>query len=228
VVNQRTVASGAPDGTGVACPSGSVVTGGGLAGNGTNLFFYNSSGTGNGWEAYAQNTSGSGQLLNAYAICLSNTAGTSQQVLAQASVPGSSAGNATAACPSGSFVTGGGFAGNNNLFVYNSSISGNGWQVYAQNNSGSSQTLNAYAICLSGTSGSSQQVFAQTTIAAGDSNGTSVACPSGTWMTGGGFAIATGLFLYNTSATGNGWETYAQNTTGSGQLLNTYAICSSF
>jgi hypothetical protein len=211
----------------VACPSGTVLTGGGYAGN-TNLFVYNSSASGNGWQVYAKNLSGSGQLLNAYAICLSNTSGTSQQVYGQVTAPASGIGHATIACPSGSVVTGGGFAGNNNLFVYNTSTNGNGWGVYAQNTSGSDQLLNAYAICLSGTSGTSQQVLNQVTAAGSGIGHATIACPSNTVLTGGGFAGNNNLFVYNTSADGNGWETYAKNTSGSSQLLNAYAICTTF
>jgi hypothetical protein len=208
----------------VNCPSGSIVTGGGFAGN-SNLLVYSDSATGNGWEVDAQNTSGADQLLNAYAICLSNTSGVSQQVYAQVTAPGSSVGNASVSCPSGSVVTGGGFAGNSNLVVYNSSANGNGWQVYAQNNSGSGQLLNAYAICVSGTSGSSQQVINQVPVAASGTGHAVIACPSNAYLTGGGFAGNQNLFVYNESASGTSWQAYAQNLTGSGQLLNAYAVC---
>jgi hypothetical protein len=52
------------------------------------------------------------------------------------------------ACPSSTYLTGGGYAGNQNLFVYTESASGSSWQVYAQNKSGTSQLLNSYAVCL--------------------------------------------------------------------------------
>jgi hypothetical protein len=201
-----------------------VVTGGGFAGS-QNLFVYNTSATGNGWEVYAQNLTGSDQLLNSYAMCLSNTSGSTQQVYTQVTALASGVGHAVVNCPSGSVVTGGGFAGNTNLFVYNNSADGNGWEVYAQNLTGSGQLLNSYAMCLSGTSGSTQQVYSQVTASGSGIGHALTACPSGTYLTGGGYAGNQNLSVYNTSANGNGWEVYAQNLTGSGQLLNSYAIC---
>jgi hypothetical protein len=224
VLTQVTAPAGGVGHAVVNCPSGSVVTGGGFAGN-SNLFVYNTSATGNGWEVYAQNLSGSDQLLNSYAMCLSNSSGSTQQVYAQVTAPGSSNGHAVVSCPSGSVVTGGGFAGNSNLLVFNSSADGNGWGVYAQNNSGSGQLLNSYAICLSGTSGSTQQVVNQVTVSGSSAGQAVAACPSGTYLTGGGYAGNQNLFVYSDAATGTTWEAAAQNTSGSGQLLNAYAIC---
>jgi hypothetical protein len=213
----------------IACPSGTVVTGGGFAAD-SDLKVYNSSRDSNGWQVYAENPTGSGKLLNAYAICLSNTSGTSQQVVDQVTASAGGIGHATASCPGGSVVTGGGYAADGDLIVYNTSRSGNGWQVYAENPTGSGKLLNAYAVCLSGTSGTSQQVLAQVTASAGGIGHASAACPSGTVLTGGGYAATSILSVYNSSASsGNaGWEVYAENASGSGQLLNGYAICTTF
>ncbi|HTX90682.1 MAG TPA: NBR1-Ig-like domain-containing protein [Anaerolineales bacterium] len=209
----------------VSCPSGTVVTGGGFAAN-SSLLVYSTFASGNGWEVDALNTSGSSQLLNSYAICLSNTSGASQQVYAQVIASGGSNGHAVVSCPSGTVVTGGGFASNSNLLVFNTSLSGNGWQVYAQNTSGSGQPLNAYAICLSGISGSSsQQVYTQATAPNGGTGHAVTACPSGTYLTAGGYATGGSLPVYSDSATGSSWEVDMQNNTGASQLLNSYAMC---
>jgi hypothetical protein len=150
----------------------------------------------------------------------------SNQVLQQITVAAGASTGVTASCPAGSVVTGGGWASNSagTLDVYNSSQSGNGWQVYARNTSGSGQLLNAYAICLSGTSGTTTSQGSQATIAAGAHNGLTKLCSSGV-VTGGGFAKNIGEALYNTSPNGNGWSSYAYNSTGSNLLLNTYATC---
>ena len=223
VFTQVTASAGGIGHVVVNCPSGSVVTGGGFAGS-PSLLVYSDSATGNGWEVDAQNTSGANQLLNSYAICLSNTSGSTQQVFAQVTVAGSDTGSAVVACPSGSVVTGGGFAGNSNLLVYNTSMSGNGWQADAKNISGSNQLLNAYAICLSGTSGSIQQVYAQVSVPNGAVGHAIKACPAGTYLTGGGFATG-GTLPYTDSATGTSWEVYIQNNSGASQLVNSYAMC---
>jgi ferredoxin len=229
VLNQVSVAGNDIGHAVASCPSGSVVTGGGYAGN-TNLFIYNSSQSGNGWQVYAKNSSGSSQLLNAYAICLSNSGGSSTQGVKQVSAPGGGIGNAVASCPAGSIVTGGGYAAQSDksLYIYNSSQSANGWQVYAKNTSGASQLLNAYAICLSATNGTVTQALKQVSAAGGGIGDAVATCPSGSLVTGGGFAGNTNLFFYNTSMKANGWETYARNTSGSSQLLNSYAICATF
>jgi hypothetical protein len=213
------------------CPSGSVVTGGGFATSGHDMFVKTMNKSGNGWIVYGVNQLGSSQLLNAYAICFHNSGGTTSQVYKQVSAGAGSNGHATVACPAGSVVTGGGYASNDQFTVYNSSISGNGWQVYAHNNSGSSQLLNAYAICLAGTTATSSQVVKQVSIPGNSTKGIDIGCPSGSYLTGGGFAGSTSLLIYNTSMTSStpyAWESYARNLTGTSKLLNTYAICLTF
>ena len=115
--------------------------------------------------------------------------------------------------------------------VYNSSKSGNGWQVWAKNNTGSGQLLNAYAICLAGTSATASLVTAQSSISGSTTGGTEATCPSGSVLTGGGFAGSTDLQIYNTSMDSGDnqtWQTNAKNLSGSSKLLNTYAICLTF
>jgi hypothetical protein len=124
-------------------------------------------------------------------------------------------------------VTGGGWASNTDLRVYTSSANGNGWRVYAKNNSGSGKLLNAYAICLSGVTATTTQQLQQTTVSANSSGNAAEQCPSG-MVTGGGFASSSDgtLWVFNTTYDDpNGWRTYAKNNKASGQLLNSYAIC---
>jgi hypothetical protein len=208
----------------VNCPSGSIVTGGGFAGS-SNLLVYSSFPSGNGWEVAAQNLSTSVQLLNAYAECLSNSSGSTAPVVSQVTAAAGGIGHGVVNCPSGSVVTGGGFAGNFNLFVYSNSATGNGWEVDARNTSASGQPLNSYAVCLSGTSGSTQQLLTQVNAAASGIGHAVVNCPSATYLTGGGYAGNQDLFVFNDSAAGAGWQVYAQNTSASTQLLNSYVLC---
>jgi hypothetical protein len=224
VLAQVSVAASGSGNVEAACPSGSIVTGGGFAGS-SSLQVYTLFSKSNGWLAAAQNLSASVQGLNAYAECLSHTTGSTQQVFAQVTTAAGGVGHAIVNCPSGSVITGGGFGSNTNLAVYTNSATGNGWEVYAKNTSSSNELLNVYAICLSGTSGSTQQVLNQVS-AAGNGTGHAVAaCPSGTYLTGGGYAGNLSLFVYNESATGSNWQVYARNTSGTSQLLNSYAIC---
>lgn len=71
-------------------------------------------------------------------------------------------------------------------------------------------------------------VFKQVSVSAAANGDAKADCPSGTLATGGGYAANTGLIVYTTSQDGNGWHSYATNTTGSSQLLNSYAICTDF
>ena len=227
VYTQVSIAAGNVGHAAAACPAGSVAVAGGFAA-GSNTIVYTQSKEGNGWGAYAKNNSGSSQLLNVYAICLSNTAGSSQQILKQITIPAGNVGYDTAACPAGSIVTGGGFASSADTeWVYNTSMNGNGWSAYAKNNSGTSQLLNIYAICLSSAGGSTSSVLKQVTVASGGIGRGEALCPGGTLVTGGGYALGTGLVVYNSSMSPDHtkWNAYATNTSGSSQLMNIYAIC---
>jgi hypothetical protein len=232
VFKQESIAAGSQGSATIACPGSSIITGGGFAlGNTSNMFAKTTSMDNNGWQTYAINNSGTSQLLNSYAVCLSNSGGTTSQVFAQVTAPANAVGNAVVSCPAGTVVTGGGYASNLNFTVYNSSKKDNGWQVYAKNNSGSGQLLNAYAICLAGTSATSSVVTAQTSIAGSSTGVTQATCPSGSLLSGGGFAGSTDLLIYNTSMdSGNNktWNTYARNLSGNSKLLNSYAICLTF
>jgi hypothetical protein len=181
---------------------------------------------------YAKNNGSSSALVQAYVICLSNANGSSTQILGQDLVPTGGTGHALATCPAGSIVTGGGYATSldKSLLVYNSSMSGNGWQVYATNENGPSQPLNAYAICLSGTSGKVDQVTSQVPAEPGEMGHAVTTCPINSVLTGGGFVASLRPLVFSTSmsSSGNSWETYATNTFRSGDMLNSYAMCVKF
>jgi hypothetical protein len=153
-------------------------------------------------------------------------------VLNQVSISAHSQGSALATCPAHSIVVGGGFAGSaNDMVIYTSYKSGNGWQVFAKNNSGGSQLLNSYAICLFNTSGATSVVSSVVSIPApsGNYGTTSVSCPGGTIMTGGGFkSDPVDAWVYNMEPIGGGaitgWETYIRNM-GTPSSATLYGIC---
>jgi hypothetical protein len=128
-------------------------------------------------------------------------------------------------------VTGGGWASSSDhsLHVYNSSRSGNGWQVYARNSSSSGKLLNAYAVCVSGVTATTSQAGNQVTVSADSANAYTTECDSGV-VVGGGFAASADLYVYNTSRNSSGqeWFIAAENFASSGKLLNIYAICMTF
>jgi hypothetical protein len=188
-------------GTTVACPAGTILTGGGYFGsNSPDLFVFYSAPLTDAWGAYAMNTSSSNLQLTAYAVCLTGPAGLSTQVVDVGGTvppkgqPGGSGVSAT--CPQGSLLTGGGFRNsyansNDNIMVevqINTPVSesGNWWAVMEVNDAPTSVLETTYAICLFGAS----SLFSSTIVSNVniDNPGTSlvVNCPSGNVLTGGG------------------------------------------
>jgi len=152
---------------------------------------------------------------------------TSQVSVMGVNVPAGNVGTGTANCPSGSVVVSGGFAVGQDTFVYTQLQNGNGWQVYAKNTGGSDSAMTVFAICLSHTSGTTSFKLASGNAPVGSYGHVEAACPSGSVVTGGGFATnADGsLWVYNSTADGNSWQVYARNLSGSPQGFNVYAIC---
>jgi uncharacterized protein affecting Mg2+/Co2+ transport len=210
------------------CPDGTIVVGGGFRAQ-KDMVVYTTLSAGNGWASYVWNNSVGIRAFDSYAICLHNTSGSITQVQNMVHVAAGGIGPAVATCPAGSVVTSGGFASDATAFwVYNSSKSGNGWQVYARNNSADNRPLYAYAVCLSGTGGSTSQIVNQKTIAAGASDGGEAACPSGSLLTGGGFVLQNDLVEYYSamlSSDASQWSSYARNTGGLSRIMNIYAVC---
>jgi len=232
VGNQATLA---PDDLGhvvVSCPEGSIVTSGGFTTN-PEVLVYTQSKSENGWQVYGVNNSDSEKLLHVYATCLSNTNGFVSQIYDQVAAPAGGIGHGNTTCPAGSVVTGGGWASNadGGLSIYNSSKSGNGWQVYVRNTGNTEKFFNTYAICLSGTNGVTNQSGDKVSITAGSTGAVKAVCENDALITGGGFAANTEFYVYDTSlekGSSTTWWTYAINPTGASQLLGSYAICITF
>jgi hypothetical protein len=230
--NLTTIASGEMGHVVVSCPEGSIVTSGGFTTN-PEVLVYTHSKSENGWQVYGVNNSASEKLLHVYATCLSNTNGSVTQGYEQMAAPVGGMGHGTTTCPAGSIVTGGGWASNvdGSMSIYNSSKSGNGWQVYVQNSDDEEKFFNTYAICLSGTDGVSDQRGDNVSISAGSTGAVKAVCENDALITGGGFAANPEFYVYDTSlekGSDSTWWAYAINPTGSEQLLGSYAICISF
>jgi len=216
----------------VSCPENSIVTSGGFSTH-PDVLIYTHSKSRNGWQAYGVNNDASEKLLTVYATCLSNSPGSISQIYAQTVAMAGSLSQGSATCPAGSVVTGGGWASNaeSGLSVYNSSKSGNGWQVYVQNTSEQDTFFNTYAICLSGTNGTTRQRGENVSLAAGSTGAVKAVCEGDELITGGGFAADKELYVYDTSlekGSSSTWWAYAINPSGTTQLLSSYAICLSF
>jgi hypothetical protein len=215
----------------VNCPSGSLAVGGGFAAQ-NGLVVYNSTPKVGGWRTYARNTTGLNRTLTAYAVCLYNTAGSVMIESSVGIIPAGGSQRVEALCPSGSIVTGGGYASSpHHHWVYATKKSSGGWESWTRNTSGSDQQMSTYVVCLSDVTASTTQLFDQTVIAGNTSAGGERACPSNTLLTGGGFWLGSGLEVYNSSMKGADseiWNVYARNTVSGPRFMNTYAICLSF
>ncbi|MBW2648150.1 MAG: hypothetical protein JRE23_18725, partial [Deltaproteobacteria bacterium] len=183
------LAAGEKSSTTAYCPSGSILISGGYA-TFEDVLVYTQRWMNGGWRGYAKNNASVSRAINVYATCLYNVPAYTRLVWSQVSVPAFDNGHPVVPCPIGSVITGGGWAGNSDgsLRIYNSSTSGNGWEVWAENTSGSSELLNAYAICLSGVGALSNEIMESVVISPGYLDSASPACGAGAFVTGGGFA----------------------------------------
>ncbi|MGZ5357559.1 MAG: hypothetical protein ACXWF9_01065 [Solirubrobacterales bacterium] len=142
------------------CPKGTKAVGGGFAGqfNSTNQMAIEQSyrSSDRSWNAVAHVLEGT-SAVTAYAYCR-KTKKAIEDVAATGTTAGVplGPGTATASCPAGTRVIGGGFQATRgpapqNVTTTETSIpSGNGWTVRAINNVGPSQTLTAHAYCVAG------------------------------------------------------------------------------
>ncbi len=232
VYKQVYVGAGATGAVIAYCPSSSIVVGGGYAAN-PDVTFYTQYKYENGWRGDARNNSGSSKQITVYAVCLHNVSGVSvTQVHGQVNVPSGTRKQAVATCPAGSIATGGGFHAypDGSLRVYNSSKadSGEGWQSWAYNLSGSTKTHHAYATCLSGSGGTTARILQSTSAPPGGYAYAVPKCGSGSLVTCGGFAAQDDLIIYSSSGpySGDEWRVYVKNTHYSAdRTLFGYAIC---
>jgi hypothetical protein len=220
------IAPGAIGQTTAVCPAGTVVTSGGFATH-RNVLVYTQDLNGNGWQAYGKNNDAISRTLHVYATCLTYPGTTTTHVWKNDTVPAGTFLNIVKDCPAGSIVTGGGFASQSDgsIWVYNSSQSGNGWQVYARNLSGSGKMVNAYAVCLSGAAVTTSQSTQSITVSAHSSGGSFYACPAGKVLTGGGWAMQNDLLLDSSYFSDNKWVASAYNTGAADRTKFIYGIC---
>lgn len=125
----------------VSCAAGTVLVGGGFdTSNSASLTLYNSTASGSSWGGYVWNhDTATSHFTRFFAECLSSTGATSSFIMSSTHSIG-----AIAPCPSGSYVSGGGFASNQNSDPYSAKANGNGWQVYINPATG----MNVYAMCV--------------------------------------------------------------------------------
>ncbi|MBN1439021.1 MAG: hypothetical protein JW929_06375 [Anaerolineales bacterium] len=153
---------------------------------------------------------------------------TTHAVYSQVTVAPGTVGHTTATCPAGTVVTGGGYSvSNTGMWAYIQRKNGNGWVVYAQNNSGANKTLTAYAVCLTYPSAATSDVSTNRSVAAGHSESMTAACPAGTVAVGGGYtgSVEGKLITYFSGLSGNGWRVSEKNIGSGTANFHAYAVC---
>jgi hypothetical protein len=211
----------------IVCPAGSVVVSGGYS-HQADIRVWQSMKSENGWHITATNSHTGPRNLTITATCLFNSNGTSNSVYEEKSAVPNGLTQISVNCPSGSLVTGGGWSIENNLglIVFQSTKSGNGWQVDLYNPTDKSPDITVYAICLNGVSGSTfQNESIKNKVPPNSTASAQKDCPMGSFVTGGGYAIDKELTLFHTTKEGNGWINYVTNPTSVEKRLDTFVIC---
>lgn len=187
------IAAGSAGSATASCPSGTIVTSGGAV-TAVGGIVYRTRKSGNGWNAAAYNGSTSSLRLIVHANCLTNTSGSISEVLEYSTVSPGATGVATAHCPSGTLLTGGGYIQGvvPSMSVFASLPSATAWEVHAQNSASSSYRITATAMCLSGVDGHTLRANALMTISPRSNASDTVSCATG------GLAVGGGAYTYQT------------------------------
>ncbi len=151
----------------------------------------------------------------------------SQQFSEELTISGNSSNNITVSCPAGGIVVSGGYSAPLDVQIWHSMKDGNGWRVYASNKSSEKKIVNVTASCLFNSGGSTDQTYEQVNIDPSGTTDLTVACPSGSVVTGGGWVTAnnSSLKVIQSTKSDNGWLISVDNNTTSAQTTNVYAVC---
>jgi hypothetical protein len=210
----------------VSCPAGTVAVSGGFSTH-RKVQVYSQSLSGNGWRAFGKNTDLVSRNLRVYATCLTYPSTSSTHYWTTGTVTAGDILNLKQACPAGTIVTGGGFSGTSDgsVWTYNSSQSGNGWQTWVKNTSGSNKSVNVYAVCLSGATATTSSSSVTVSIPAHASGGSNYTCPSGKILVGGGWALQEGLTIDSSYFGSDKWYSTLYNSSGDSHIMFLYGVC---
>ena len=223
------------------CPAGEIALSGGWSIPAHAGAFVSSSARSSvrSWAVYVRHGSSLG--VTVYVECLANAPGaTIVERAAYVSVaPGDFSGTVVD-CNTGEVVVGGGFYSQTGLVAYESDgyyaqSHPTTWHGNAKNFGATSGQFGIYAECLTFTNAHSSLASGQTGPALAPGNGgraASSTCPSGTYISGGGFYGPAGIF-YDTAAEGSGsattWAVYDYNNTEDDtRYVSSQAVCLGF
>ena len=228
VSNQVKVLAGVSGSAVAACPSGSLMLGGGFAAL-PGLKITKSMPDPSGWLVFGINSTTNAVPLTSYVYCLHNDTGTVRVV--SVTVPASGA--PFARCDKGEIITGGGFADEKgSLDVYISTPIGdsvdpnNAWSVMARSSKNADQPVTVYGVCLSKSTLKSsllrdnKVVYGKGT----EAQRFTFTCPNGSMMAAGGYE-GTSVYISRISPTNASvWEVQAQKKTFYDGSLD-HAVC---
>lgn len=150
-----------------------------------------------------------------------------QQYSEQFTLPPNTSESNMVTCPSGSVPVSGGFSHEPEIRVWRSVLNSNGWRVSATNTHTAARSITITATCLFNTGGSSASVPVDQNAQPNDFTQFTVACPSGSIVTGGGWDLYANnnLKVYHSSKSGNAWRLTINNPSGDLLPVSAYAIC---
>jgi len=221
------------------CPAGEIALSGGWSIPAHAGAFVSSSARSSmrSWAVYVRHGSSLG--VTVYVECLANAPGATIVERTAFKLVSPGAFDFThATCNAGEAPVGGGFYSQTGVVVYGSVLntSPNGWGGAAKNFGATSGQFGIYAECLTYPKAHSSQTaygISDTDITAGNGGrAASPPCPSGTYISGGGFDGPPGVF-YDTATEGSGsnttWAVYDyNNTSGEDAYLSSWAVCLGF
>jgi hypothetical protein len=178
------------------CPTGTTLVSGGYTlkmGSATQLIMISADypSSANTWTATELNPQSGGSVtLTTFADCVQAASAITASLVTANS---DSTGAASAACPSGATLTGGGFnqTANGSNVIAASYPAANAWQT-AQISGAQHTTYTAYAVCVSSGFASASFPTAGATIPNNTSSAASVTCPGGQILVGGGYREVAG------------------------------------
>jgi hypothetical protein len=217
-----------------ACPTGTVVWGGGvwISSGALGADVNSSYPTNNGWVADVNNAGGSDTTFVVYAICAKRP----QLYLIQSASFSSLAGHqasGTVPCPGTSKVLGGG--GYSDLGLTSVNINSTfppnkrSWRVDMNNASASNGTFIVFTVC-GKTAGRTNIVGSAVSNPAGQQTHTFTLCPAPQVPSGGGELSSSNNTAVNLNGSapvgnGNGWESWENNASALTANTTTYVIC---
>jgi hypothetical protein len=214
-----TVKSRSRDPFNVACPGGTLVTGGGFHFENDGLYIFGEYKENNGWTVVPDSVVSYDIELTVYAICMTLPGADTSQYFETFAVPRNSTVTDSIECPAGAVVTGGGFSKNLGglLMITRNSRYLNGWQVTARNNYSNDGLVYVNVVCLSGAALASTSASGSAEIAPDGDGYAQAACPAGTVMSGVGWSFGDAyLKIFSVIPHGAAWRIRAVNLLGYG------------